>query len=85
MDRYLVVSPHTAEECQKAIERLEAIGYITHFDWGCKDGEHCGWAIIEADSKSEALLVVPALERSHARAIKLVKFSPKDVKPTHPQ
>ncbi|MBI3004223.1 MAG: hypothetical protein HYY49_02260 [Ignavibacteriales bacterium] len=78
MDRYLIISPHTGEDCAKVVKQVEAMGYITHFDWGCKDGDHTAWAIIEADGKAEALLSVPSSVRHTARAVKLVKFSPKD-------
>ncbi|HWP81033.1 MAG TPA: hypothetical protein VNN76_00070 [Bacteroidota bacterium] len=83
MDRYLIVVPHTAQECTKALKQIEAIGSITRFDFGCKDGEHCGWVVIEAESKKEALLVVPPLERSNARVIKLVRFTPEDIRAAH--
>ena len=83
MDRYIVISPHTVEDCVKALQRVEAAGYITHFDWGCKGGEHTGWTIIEADNAAEALMVVPSLERAKARAVKLTKFAPGDVKGAH--
>jgi hypothetical protein len=83
MERYIVIAPHTAENCVKALQQVEAIGYITHFDWGCRDGEHCGWVIIEADSAKEALMVVPSSDRASARAIKLTKFTPADIKPLH--
>ncbi len=80
MDRYIVVSQHTHKDCVKALKQIEAIGYITHFEWGCKDGEHTGYAIVEADSHTEALLCVPSFGRTHAKAIKLNKFSVEDVK-----
>ncbi|OGU28946.1 MAG: hypothetical protein A2X67_08180 [Ignavibacteria bacterium GWA2_55_11] len=83
MDRYLVISPHTEADCKRAIVAIEAAGFITHFDWGCKGGEHCGWAIVEADSAKEAMLVVPSNSRQTARAVKLVKFSPAEVMAMH--
>ena len=83
MDRYLIISPHTEEDCTKIITQVVAMGYITHFDWGCKDGDHTAWAIIEADNKAEALLTVPSSHRPRARAVKLVKFSPKDAGGIH--
>lgn len=67
----------------KALKFVEAIGTVTRFDWGCKDGEHCGWAVIEADSASQALLVVPSLERGKAKAIKLTRFSPEEIRQMH--
>lgn len=83
MDQFLIESPHTPEECAKAIKEVLAIGYITHFNWGCKSGEHKGWAIIDAESDKEALLVVPSFSRSKARAVKLTKFTPEEIRSMH--
>ncbi|MGA9362991.1 MAG: hypothetical protein WBW16_01335 [Bacteroidota bacterium] len=83
MDRYLVVSPHVPEECVKAIEQVVAMGHITHFDWGCMDGDHTGWTIIEAENHSHALMSVPSFLRGKAKAIKLTKFGPEDVASWH--
>jgi hypothetical protein len=83
MDRFIVVSPHTAEDCAKAVKDVLAAGYITHFDWGCMDGDHTGWVVLEAESAKEALMVVPSSQRGTAKAVRLVKFAPKDVENMH--
>ena len=83
MDRYLVVSPHTVEDCAKAIRVIEAAGSFTRWDWGCKDGEHCGWVVVEADNRDQAMLAVPSIERHKARAVKLTRFTPEEVKKMH--
>ena len=83
MDRYLIVSPHTEKNCSDALKQVLYAGYITHFDWGCADGEHTGWAIIEANSAHEATMVVPPGQRSSTRAIRLIKFSPEQIKDMH--
>jgi len=83
MDRFLVISPHTEQACKQALIDVLAAGYITHFDWGCLDGDHTGWVVLEAENASQALMVVPALQRRFARAVKLVKFSPEDVEKMH--
>ena len=80
MERFLIESPHTVEDCKRAVKLVFAMGYLNNFDWGCKGGAHAGWVIIEADNESEALLVVPPFLRSRARAIRLVKFEPEMVK-----
>jgi len=74
MDRYLIETPHTGEECLDLIKVLNAQGYLWNFDWGCKAGIHSGWAIIEAEDEAQARLVVPPLVRSRARTVKLNKF-----------
>lgn len=83
MDRYLIISPHTTESCKRAIAQVYALGYITHFDWGCADGDHTGWAIIEAEDGKQALLCVPTLERAHARAVKLMRVTPEQAQEMH--
>jgi hypothetical protein len=83
MERYLVVSPHTKGDCVKALREVYAVGYITHFEWGCKDGDHTGWLILEAENAQQALMVVPAMQRHSAKAIKLVKFTPQDIEGMH--
>lgn len=79
MALYLVQSPHTAEDCAKVIKLTLAIGYLTHYHWGCKAGVHTAWAMIEADNEKEALLSVPTVIRDKSKAIEIVQFDPNDV------
>lgn len=74
MDRFLIISPHTAADCKAVVHQVIAAGFNTHVDCGCKDGDHTAWAILEADSHEQALLFVPPIMRSKARALKIVKF-----------
>ena len=83
MERYMVISNHTEKGCTDALKAIEAAGFITHFDWGCKDGVHTGWAIVEADNAKEALMVVPSGERSQARVVRVVKIGPFDADKAH--
>ena len=79
MDRYMVISGHTAADCRQAVKYFAEFhaGYITHFEWGCKDNDHNAYAIIEAESHEQAKLSVPPLFRDKARVIKLTYFYPK--------
>ena len=79
MDRYLILSGHTAEDCRMAIKHFREFyaGYIRHFEWGCYDNDHHAYAIIEAESHENALMSVPPLFRNQARVIRLVNFNPK--------
>ena len=83
MPSFLIISPHTAEDCMRVVRDTLAMGYLTHFDWGCKDNDHTGWATIEAENKAEALMVVPPLVRHEARAVQLTKFSADEVNGWH--
>lgn len=76
MDRYIVISRHTAEDCLLAIKYFKEYhaNYLTHFEWGCYDNDHTAYAIIEADSHEQATLSVPPLLREKSRVIKLNTF-----------
>ena len=82
MERYLVISSHTLEDCQLAIDHFKKYnaGFLTHFEWGCYDNDHNAYAFIETDSHQQALLAVPPFLRNKARAIKVVEFSPAGIK-----
>jgi hypothetical protein len=75
MQRYLIETPHSAQDCKMLIDQVYAMGYLYHFDWGCKVGVHSGWAIIEAENEADARLAVPAIVRNKARVIQVNKFN----------
>ena len=83
MARFLIEVPHEAEEvaCYKVIHVFLATGshYLTHCDWGCKDGIHKAWITVDADSKDEAVRVVPPAFRKDATVIELYKFEMEEV------
>jgi len=83
MDRYLIESPHSAEDCDKVIDEIHAAGYLHHFEWGCKDGDHTAWAIVEAENREHAKQIVPWLVRDKARIVKLVKLEIADTEHEH--
>jgi len=79
MDRYLVISEHTAEDCRQAVKYFAEFyaGYITHYEWGCYDNDHHAYAIIEADSHEQAKMTVPPLLRDKVKVIRLTFFHPR--------
>ena len=82
MERYLIETPHDPEDCHKLVQEITAAGYLHYFDWGCADGIHCGWAIVETVNLSNARQIVPGMVRAKSRIVKLNKFE--DVDPLHP-
>ena len=83
MDRYLVESHHTKEDCTHVLKQVEALGYLTHFEWGCQSGEHTGFVIIEAENEAQARMVVPSMSRKEARVVKLGRFTPEMLASSH--
>lgn len=78
MPRFLIEIPHdaTTSACNHAIKELLTTGthLFTHADWGCKDGVHKAWIILELDSKDEARSSVPPVYRAHANVVQLNGF-----------
>lgn len=79
MARFLVEVSHSQNvyDCAIAVEALLRSGshFLTHADWGCKDGDHRAWIIVELDSKEEALAIVPPAQRAGTRIVKLNYFT----------
>lgn len=79
MDKYIVISSHTAEDCRKAVKyfREHHAGFLTHFEWGCYDNDHTAYAIVEAENHEQAKMAVPPLFRDKTKVVKLTNFDPK--------
>src|SRR5687767_14512804 len=79
MDRFLIEIPHegTAAACARAAEILLRTGshFLTRADYGCVDGVHKAWLIVEAGSKDEARNVLPSELRPKATIILLNYFT----------
>jgi hypothetical protein len=79
MPRFLIEVDHEAETvaCARAVQLLQQSGshFLTNADYGCHDGIHKAWFIIEAENKGEALTVLPPAVRDQASIVALNKFS----------
>lgn len=81
--QYLVIAPHTPEQCAKALDDAASAGALSKWNFGCMDGDHTGYLMVTATSTEQALQNVPADERSGARAVKLHRFSAAELKDIH--
>jgi hypothetical protein len=77
--RFLIELPHdnTAVACARAAELLLRTGshFLTHADFGCGDGVHKAWIMLERDSKEDARNVLPAELRPTASIVRLNYFT----------
>jgi len=83
MPRYLIEASHEPESlaCAKVMRVFLATGshYLTNAEWGCLDGQHRSWLMVEADSREQARSLLPAALRAQARIVALTRFSPEQV------
>ncbi len=79
MAKYLVEVSHSPERtsCLRSVQILLSTGnhFLTNADWGCMDGEHKAWFIMDATDKDEVKMVIPPAFRPQARIIRLHTFT----------
>jgi len=79
MAKFIVEVSHSPDkiECLRTVQIFLSSGshFLTHADWGCLDGEHKAWFVMEVDSKEEALRVVPSFYWKDTKITKLSKFN----------
>ncbi len=83
MKKFLIEVPHgdSRQECEKAIRIFLETGshFLGKADWGCVDGEHKAWIIVEVPGKAEARNIVPPLYRDTAKIVELNTFTSEDI------
>jgi hypothetical protein len=79
MARFLIEVPHESDvrACVRAVSVFLETGshFLTHADWGCKDGVHKAWIIVDVEDKEQARNILPAAYRPQARIIGLNHFT----------
>lgn len=85
MERYILESPHTKDECLRALDETLAEGtaILNNFEWGCATGDHTGYAIVDVENELRAKSMIPDFLRSKARIVKVVKFTPEQIRSFH--
>lgn len=83
MPKYLVEVTHGAERiaCLEAIQIFLSTGnhFLVNADWGCHDGVHKAWFMMDVESKDDALRIVPSFYRRDTKITRLDKFNMKQV------
>lgn len=85
MSRYQVETPHTKEECLKALDETLAKGpdMLNKFEWGCSVNDHTGYALIEAENESKVRNMIPSFLRDKAKITQVARFTPDQIKQFH--
>ena len=83
MKKFLIEVPHGADKksCDQAIMIFSQTGshFLTHAEWGCLDGEHKAWLLVEVENKDDARFILPSLFRSTAKITQLTTFTASDI------
>ena len=77
--KFLIEVPHEASvvACARVVDVFLKSGshFLSNADWGCRDGEHKAWMVVDVESKDEACRILPPLLRPQAKIVKLNTFS----------
>ena len=83
MARFIIEVPHEAEPiaCARAVKVFHETGshFLTNADWGCYDGVHKAWIIVEMDNKEAARALLPPAYRPQATIVGLNKFTIEEI------
>lgn len=83
MKQYLIISKHDPEECIRAMDEQSAKGNIERFVFGCKVGDHTGYAIEMLNDSNEAWELIPEFLTDKACVERVDTFTPADIKALH--
>ena len=83
MEKYLIEVPHGEDKgsCKRAIGVFLRSGshFVTNADWGCMDGDHKAWLMVEVEDKADARRILPAAYRRNAKITRLHKFTREEI------
>jgi hypothetical protein len=78
MSKFLIELAHAPEtlECARVVHVFLTTGshFLSQAEWGCRDGDHRAWMIVDAEDKNEARNIVPPPYRTHAKIVGLNRF-----------
>jgi hypothetical protein len=81
--RFLIEVPHeaTTVACARVVEVFLKSGshFLSRAEWGCKDGEHKAWMIVDVESKEDAGRIVPPAFRTQAKIVQLNTFTMEEI------
>jgi hypothetical protein len=82
---YLVIAPHTTEQCMKLIEEMSTKGYayLSKFKFGCKSGDHTSYAFLTGASEDDVRKMLPDEVQASAKIEKIDTFTPQQIADMH--
>ena len=83
MEKFLIEVPHGGDKasCMRTVQIFLSSGshFVTNAEWGCKDGDHKAWLIVEIESKEAAMKILPPGYRAEAKVTRIMKFTREDI------
>ena len=81
--KFLIEVPHepSTVACARVVDVFLKSGshYLSRADWGCRDGVHKSWMLVDVDSKDEARRILPPALREQATIVQLNCFTVEEI------
>jgi hypothetical protein len=81
--KFLIEVPHETNTvaCAQVVDIFLKSGshFLSRADWGCRDGVHKAWMIVDVDTKDEAQRILPPAFRRDATIVGLNTFSVEEI------
>jgi hypothetical protein len=82
--KFLIEVPHEESRvgCARVVDIFLTTGshFLSRADWGCRDGVHKAWMVVDVHSKDEARGIVPPAFRAQAKVVELNCFTVEEIK-----
>lgn len=85
MAEYLIESDHNTLDCLRALYEMveQKSQMLDSFRYGCRAGDHRGWAILEASDAEAARMLLPSYVRDGATVTEVTQFTAQQVAMMH--
>lgn len=85
MAQFIVESKHDPENCLDALDEIMAYDpkLMDQFSWGCRSGEHTGWATFEGESEADIKNMLPESMGRDSRIIPVEHFTAAQLEEAH--
>ena len=81
--KFLIEVPHEASTaaCARVVDVFlkSRSHFLSRADWGCRDGEHKAWIVVDVDSREDARRIVPPQFRPQAKIVQLNTFTMEEI------
>lgn len=85
MPLYMIKTRHTLRNCLASLDEqlMHDARSLHEFVYTCGEGEHAGYAVVEANNRSEAMGMIPESLRREASVWKVDRYTADDIRSFH--
>jgi hypothetical protein len=82
---FLIETKHTNADCIQVLQDVnnQDREILSQIQWGCMEGNHTGYMMVEAETEREALENLPQSARRDVEVYKLTRFTPEQIESMH--